>query len=166
MKRLLPVLSFLVLALFATSPFARQVNIPAGNPVVGIDIPNGWKTSATSRGIEVRSPDEEVFFWVEVYLPAQYDALVKEHETYFKGQGVVITGEANVSSSDEGGVKIQATNLPATWKGKKTILRYLAIDPNLPARNQVLLSYWASPEGDKKHDPAFQKVLESLGAPK
>ena len=166
MRRSVLLVFTILLGFFATAALARQVNVPSGNPVLGVDIPNGWKTSATNRGIEVRSPDEEIFFWIEVYLPAQYDAVVKEHEKYFKGQGVAITGEPKIATSNEDGVKIQATDFPATWKGDKTILRYLAIDPNLPAKNQVLLSFWASPEGEKKHDAAFQKILGSLGPPK
>ena len=45
------------------------------------------------------------------------------------------------------------------------MLRYLAIDPGLPGGNLVLLSYWASPEGDTMYDAAFRKGIDSLGAP-
>lgn len=165
MRRFLSGLCVLLLAL-TTPAFARQINLPSGAPIAGIDIPADWKTKATKRGIEVRSPDEEVFFWVEVYLPADQASVSKEHESYFAGQGVTITGEPKVSRSEEGGIKVQATAFPATWKGAPTVLRYLAIDPSLPAGNRVLISYWASPEGDKQHDAAFGQILRSLGPPK
>lgn len=166
MRRIRSILYFVLLVAFLSPAAARQVNLPSGNPIFGIDIPNGWKTSATKRGIEVRSPDEEVFFWVEVYHPADLAAVRGEHERYFAGQGVKATGEPKVSRNETGNVKIQATAFPATWKGAPTVLRYLAIDPGLPAGNQILISYWASPEGDKTHDAAFTKVLQSLGPPK
>ena len=157
---------FLLLLAAATGARAAQVNIPSGNPILGIDVPAGWKATATRRGIEVRSPDEEVFFWVEVYLPADLSAVRGEHERYFAAQGVKVTGEPKVSRNETGGVKVQATAFPATWKGTPTVLRYLAIDPGLSAGNQVLISYWASPEGDRTHDVAFRRVLDSLGPPK
>ncbi|MDB5511267.1 MAG: hypothetical protein JWR08_750 [Enterovirga sp.] len=166
MKTIAVVVSFVMGAVLATSSLARQVNLPSGNPIVGVDIPNNLKTSATSRGIEVRTADEEVFFWIEIYVPADYDKLVAEHEKYFKNQGVVITGTPKVSVSDEPNAKVQATDFPATWNGKPTVLRYLAIDPKLSGQNQILVSYWASPEGDRTHAPAFRKVLDSFGAPK
>lgn len=158
---------YFVLLLACLSPAtARQVNLPSGNPVFGLNVPAGWKTAATRRGIEVRSPDEEVFFWVEVYVPTDLDAVRGEHERYFAAQGVNVAGEPKVSRNETGSLKVQATAFPATWKGAPTILRYLAIDPGLPAGNQILISYWASPEGDRTHDVAFRKVLDSLGPPK
>ncbi len=166
MRRFLSGLCVLLLAMLALPASARQINLPSGNPTAGVDIPADWKTTATKRGIEVRSPDEEVFFWIEIYLPADQAAVSAEHESYFAKQGVKVTGEPKISRNDEGGIKVQATAFPATWKGAPTVLRYLFINPGLPAGNLVLISYWASPEGDKTHDAAFGKILRSLGAPK
>lgn len=166
MRLLSAVFAFALLTMAANTAMALQVNLPSGNPLVGLDIPSDWKATATRRGIEVRSPDQEVFFWVEVYLPADLATVQAEHERYFVNQGVKVTGEARISRSERGSVKVQATAFPATWKGAPTILRYLAIDPGLPAGNLVLISYWASPEGEKTYDAAFRKVLDSLGAPK
>ncbi|TDR94852.1 hypothetical protein [Enterovirga rhinocerotis] len=166
MRWLLSGPALLLVAVLAGPAWARQVNLPSGNPIAGVDIPGDWKTSATRRGVEVRSPDEEVFFWIEVYLPADQAAVSGEHERYFAKQGVKVTGEPTISRSEEGGVKVQATAFPATWKGDPTVLRYLAINPGLPSGNLVLISYWASPDGDKAHDAAFGKILRSLGPPK
>lgn len=166
MRRFVPLFCLLFFAFGTASASARQINLPAGNPIMGIDLPADWKAAASKRGIEVRSPDEEVFFWVEIYLPADKEAVTNEHQLYFARQGVEITGEPRTSRNTEGSVKVQATDFPATWKGKPTILRYLAVDPGLPAGNLVLLSYWASPQGDKMHDAVFRAVLKSLGPPK
>ncbi len=163
-QRLLALVAALCLA--AAPALSRPINIPSDSPVAGIELPGGWTTTATKRGVEVKSPDEEVFFWVEVYQPAQYAAVVAEHERYFGKQGVAITGEGRTSSSKDGNVQIKATAFPATWKGDPTVLRYLSIDPGLPSKSQILLSYWASPKGDKTHEVAFQGVLQSLGPPR
>ncbi|AWB20274.1 hypothetical protein DA075_04425 [Methylobacterium currus] len=135
-------------------------------PIVGIDVPAAWKTSPTSRGVEVKSPDEEVFFWLETYRPADEAAVRKEHNGYFAGQGVTMAGDPQISRFEEGSLKVQATDLPATWQGKPTVLRYLAIDAGLPDGRMVLLSYWASPEGDRRHAAAFKAIVNSLGSPK
>ena len=168
-RRSLSRLATLVVALVltCTAPaFAKLMSIPSGNPVVAVDIPGGWTTSTSKRGIEVKSPDGEIFFWIEVYLPADHDAVVGEHRRYFTKQQVATVGEGTSTATTEGTAKITATDFTATWKGKPTVLRYLEIDPGLPAGNQILLSYWASPEGDATHDVAFKKILKSLGPPR
>jgi hypothetical protein len=165
-KRKRMVIGAALLACLAGEVAARQINLPSRAPIVGIDVPAAWKTSPTARGVEVRSPDEEVFFWLETYRPADEAAVRKEHVDYFAGQGVTPAGDPRVSRYEEGAMKVQATDLPATWQGKPTVLRYLAIDAGLPDGRMVLLSYWASPEGDSKHASAFKAVLNSLGAPK
>lgn len=164
MTRLASVL-LLLFGLGVVPAAARPVSIPSGNPVVGVDIPEGWTTTPSKRGIAVKSPDKEVFFWIEVFLPADREAVIGEHERYFAKQDVRTTGEPKSTTSKHGPVTFTATDYPATWKGGPTVLRYLAIDPGLPAGNRVLLSYWASPEGDKMHDAAFKTILESLGPP-
>ena len=59
-------------------------------------------------------------------------------------------------------MSIRVTDLPATWKDEPTVLRYLAIDLHLPSQTQILLSYWASPDGDREHDDAMDKIIASF----
>ena len=42
------------------------------------------------------------------------------------------------------------------------MLRYLNYDPGLPGDQQILMSYWASPEGDRAHDAQMQAIVASL----
>jgi hypothetical protein len=145
---------------------AKPVNVPTGSPIISVNVPAGWATSSTDRGLEVSTQDEEVFIWVETFVPAQRKALVAEHESYFAKQGVKIAGEPEIKAETQAAFKVQATNLPATWNGKPTILRYLAYDLNLPGQTQILFTYWASPEGDKKYQAAIGAFFGSLDAPK
>jgi hypothetical protein len=116
----------------------------------------------TKRGFGVKSPDEEVFFWIETFTPDQRASVVAEHERYFARQGVRITGEPTVDTKSDPTVSIRVTDLPATSKGEPTVLRYLAIDLHLPSQTQILLSYWASPDGDREHDGAMDKIIASF----
>ena len=143
---------------------AKEVRVPSRRPVISIDMRDGWSVEDTDRGIEARSPDEEVFLWFEVYAPASEKKVFDEHQRYFNEQGVRIVGESKSSTSSENGVTIKATAFPATWKGKPTILRYLSYDLDLASRQLILMSYWASPEGDRKHDPAMQNIIGSFKA--
>lgn len=143
---------------------AVEVTLTPKMPVAKVDFPKGWSVTEIDRGVESRSPDEEVFLWFEVYASSEFNKVLKEHDTYFARQGVKVVGEAKTSSNSLAGVTIQATNLPATWKGAPTVLRYLVFDFG-KANRQMMMSVWASPEGDKKHDAAVQGIIESLKAP-
>ena len=150
------------LAFIATPGMAKTIKVSPENPVAIVDIPDGWKVVDTKRGFGVKSPDEEVFFWIETFTPDQRAGVVAEHESYFTQQGVEITGDPEVSTKDDRTVSMKSTHLPATWKGKPTVLRYLLIDLHLPSQTQILLSYWASPEGDEEHDAAMDKIIASF----
>src|SRR5690349_13719715 len=139
----------LCLAFTAAPGLAKTIKVTPAQPVAIVDIPDDWKVVDTKRGFGVKSPDEEVFFWIETFTPDQRASVVAEHERYFTRQGVRITGKAKVDTHGDRSVSIQATSLPATWNGEPTVLRYLAIDLRLPSQMQILLSYWASPEGDR-----------------
>lgn len=152
----------LLMSIVATAASALTVTLTAKDPIVTIDFPSKWKVDEIKRGVEAKSPDEEVYLWFEIFAPAEYDALVNEHKTYFDKQGVKITGEAKVFNNEENGVHVKFTDFPSTWKGAPTVLRYVAFDLGLPSQKQVLMSYWASPEGDKKHDAAMRALLKSI----
>jgi len=150
------------LAFIATPGVAKTIKVTAAHPVAIVDIPDDWKVVDTKRGFGVNSPDEEVFFWIETFTPDQRASVVAEHERYFTRQGVRITGEPKVDKQGDQTVSIQSTSLPSTWKGEPTVLRYLAIDLRLPSQTQILLSYWASPEGDREHDGAMDNIVASF----
>lgn len=147
---------------FAGTGFARTVKIVPKDAIATIELPNDWKVTEVKRGIEVRSGDEEVYLWFEVYAAGARDAVVAEHESYFKTQGVVIAGEPKIRKTETNGVTTQITDFPATWQGGPTVLRYVSIDLGLSSSKQVLLSYWASPEGDRTHDAAMRRLVDSF----
>src|SRR5262249_45888136 len=127
------------LACIATPGIAKTIKVTAANPVAIVDIPDSWKVVDTKRGFGVKSPDEEVFFWIETFTPDQRASVTAEHERYFARQGVRITGEPKVDTQGDRTVSVRSTSFPATWNGEPTVLRYLAIDLHLPSQTQILL---------------------------
>jgi hypothetical protein len=150
------------LAFIATPGVAKTVKVTPANPLAIVDIPDDWTVVDTKRGFGVKSPDEEVFFWIETFTPDQRASVVAEHDRYFKGQGVRITGEPKIDTQGDRTMSIRSTVYRATWKGEPTVLRYLTIDLHLPSQTHILLSYWASPEGDREHDAAMDKIIASF----
>jgi hypothetical protein len=142
--------------------FAETVNLPRANPVVAITFPQDWGVSRIPRGIEVKSPDEEVFVWFETFPAAAEKRVWSEHEAYFNRQGVTISGDPTIRTNADGGVSVRFIEFNAKWQGAPTVLRYLVFDLNLASKTQLMMSYWASPAGDKVHAEAMKAIIESL----
>lgn len=143
---------------------AKPVTIVPGDPPIKADIPATWKVSEIKRGIQAKTADGEVFLWFESYRPSQLEALLAEHNAYFKGQGVIITAEPKASAEEYPNYALKVSTYPATYEGKPTVLRYLSVVPKAEGKRHLLLSYWASPEGDEEYRSEMKAILQSLAA--
>lgn len=155
----------LALMLLACGPaLAKRVTVVPGDQPVTVDIPGSWKVSEIKRGVQAKTADDEVYLWFESYRPAQLDTLVGEHNAYFKDQGVTITGEARAKQVEFPTYALKISDYPATYQGKPTVLRYISVVPKSGDLRHLLVSYWASPEGDKEYDSETNAIIKSLAA--
>ena len=140
---------------------AATVEVRPNRPVAQFTIPDDWKTSHIERGIQAVSKDKEVYFWIETYKPDQFQDIVAEHSAYWKDQGVEITSR-DEAKHEENGWEIVLTTEHATWKGEPTVLYYVEYHLGLASNSNIVVTYWASPEGDKSFHDAVGDVLGSL----
>ena len=156
--------SLLIGALLLTScNFARAeiMEVDTDQPLVAANLPNSWDLNRVDRGIEAISQDKDAFVWVESYLPEELDAIIAEHNAYWKEQGVEITGHETSEHAETGG-KYAITEETATENGKPTRLLYAEYDLGLPSKRNIIVTYWASPEGDKKYNNAVADIFSSM----
>ncbi len=160
-------LSSLFLAAFlglCAPAFAEKVEIPTkGKPLV-VEVPDSWDNEEVKRGVELSTEDEEVYLWIEAYDQSQFEAVKKEMGEYLDEQGIKVTGEPKMSAHGADKYGVAVLDFPATWKGDPTVLRYLIIEPKDAAKSRLIVSYWATPAGDKKHDAETQKIIDSFAA--
>jgi hypothetical protein len=154
-------LSFVFLLTSCVLSFAGVMEVRPNRPVAEFNIPDGWKTSRIDRGIQAVSKDGEVYFWIETYQPDELQQIVAEHNAYWKDQGVVIASSDDQTHS-ENGMEVSMSNKHATWKGDPTVLYYLEFHLGLPSKSNIVLTYWASPEGDKSFHKDIGDVISSL----
>lgn len=157
-------MAFVAFALAVTPLAAKSLSLSAGTVSIAFDIPDNWESARVKRGLEIKSGDGEVFLWIESYPHADLEKIKAEHGKYFAQQGVSVTGEPKINAQDFPGYSLAMMDIPATWKGKPTVLRYIIVEPKASTKNPIMLSYWASPEGDKTHDGAMQALVNSLAA--
>jgi hypothetical protein len=129
---------------------------------ITLDVPDAFEASASSRGIELKTPDEEVFTWFEVYKGSAGDTIQAEHEKYWK-ENDVVPNDPQMTNTKVGEINVSTMFFPnATWQGKPTVLRYLRLGPVAASGTMVLMTVWASPEGIKEHGKEVEHMLDTL----
>ena len=159
----------IILALFVMIPLlplhsaeAKTVSMTTNGAPLSFNIPDDWHSSGISQGLEIKSPDDEIFLWVEAYNDPELDSIEQEHTKYFIEQGIVINGEPKIESQDFDHYGLASLHFSAQWNNKPTVLRYLMIVPKEAAASRLILSYWASPIADKAYDGAVGSLIDSL----
>lgn len=153
----------LALAGFNGAPaMAGALQITEADPVAVVTVPDAWTTAKVKRGVEIRTPDEEIYIWFELVAPGEIDTLQKEHNSYFEKEGVTITGASETMKQEVNGKAWSFTELKAKSKDGDSIIRYIAINPNVASGKIIMMTYWASPEGDKEHDAAMKALVDSI----
>ncbi|MSO99570.1 MAG: hypothetical protein EXR07_00755 [Acetobacteraceae bacterium] len=141
---------------------AETFTVGPGNGFASVTFPDSWNVRQVNRGLEASTKDQEVYIWVEAYTEATLDKLRSEHEEYFTAQGVEVKGPPQIHTITKNGLEMKAMDVPAAWNGKRTVLRYVFFDPGLASDWKLMLSSWASPEGDKQYDAESTSILESV----
>jgi len=141
---------------------AGALQLTEADPVAVVTVPDSWPNSKIARGIEIKTPDDEIYLWFELVPPGEIDALQKEHNGYFDKEGVTITGSSETVKSEVKGKAWSFTELKAKSKDGDSIIRYIAINPNVPSGKIIMMTYWASLDGHKEHDAAMSKIMDSI----
>jgi len=142
--------------------WAAMYAIGPGDGFVTVIFPNAWQVSATDRGVQAQTKDDEVYVWAEAYNEGNLEEVSREHQKYYDEQGVVVTGKPQTKDGTVNGIAARFMNLPATWHGKPTVLQYVFLDPGPGKKWKLMLSEWASPEGDKQYDSDTNDILNSV----
>lgn len=148
-------------AALALSALAGTHKVPSENPFATIAIPDEWKTDAIEGGIEATSDDGEVYLAIEETDSDSIKECVAAAVKYLKGKGVTVTES---SMTQEEGKLGEMDLVDISWDGK---------DEDGPARiglsivavtktKGLLVIYWASPAGEKKHAPALEAIAKSI----
>ena len=153
--------AFAVCFALVASSLATTYKVPEDNTVATINAPAEWKANNYDKGIELTSDDGEVYIAIEATDAKGVEHSMDEAMEYLKNKGVTV--DAKTVKQNEG--KLSGRDaVMISWDGE---------DEDGPARVQlmvvsvtnekgVLFLYWASPEGEKKHQKEISAIAESL----
>lgn len=159
MKKL-PLAVLLALALL-TPAFAKTFKVPGEDSFASITIPDDWKSKEIDNGVESESPDSEVYFAVEATDAKGLEKTIEEAVEYLNEKGVTV--DLKTQKQSEGKVN-GMDGIDITWNGKDKEGDAIISLTILAAKKEkmLLITYWASPEGTKKHDKELGAILQSI----
>ncbi|MDQ6765830.1 MAG: histidine kinase [Verrucomicrobiota bacterium] len=154
-------LSLTLAAAFAIPGFAGTHKLPEDKPLATITIPDAWETDDIDAGIEATSDDGEVYLAVETTDAANVKAAMDESIKFFKDKGVTV--DDSTLKTQEGKIgDMDVVDL--SWDGKdedgptKVSVTLVAVTKE----KGLLLTYWGSPEGEKKHATELRDIAQSI----
>ncbi|SDR39340.1 hypothetical protein SAMN05444161_3449 [Rhizobiales bacterium GAS191] len=154
----------LLAALLASAPgfvYAKNFAVPPKNPIATVSLPDDWDADEIDTGAEVTSADGEVYIAFETVKAAKVETAVKEAIDYLVKKGVNIEA-ASMKQKD---ITINGmTGFEIDWDGKdKDGAAKISLTLLAPTKDRfVMLTYWASPEGEEKNMEALMKIEKSI----
>ena len=159
-------LPLITLSPLASSPvIAKVLNFKGTGVAFPINLPDTWRVRNIDRGVEIRSPDEEVYLWVEAVTTDSIERVIDEYFKYFKTQGVTTRQPVDQQTHTVGGVDVIQMDIPATYEGADTIVRFVITEARPKESKGLFIGYWASPKGDKAHDATMSGIIADLVRP-
>jgi len=153
--------ALLLSALLALPAFAGTHKIPKEEPLATIAFPSGWKVEDSDESIDATSDDGEIYINLELNDGDSIEGAIEETFGYLKKNKVTVDMASKKQSEGEiNGLK----GIQFSFDGKdedgpaKISLMVIQISE----KKGLLLLYWASPEGEKKHQAELDTILGSL----
>ena len=152
----------LLLALALLTPaLAKTYKLPDEESFASITIPDDWKSKEIDSGVEAQSSDDEVYFYVEATDAKGMDKSIVEAVEYLSEQGVTVDDKTMKQS--EGKIN-GMEGIDVTWNGKDkegdAIISLTILAAN--KEKVLLIAYWGTPDGTKKHDKVLGEILKSI----
>jgi hypothetical protein len=142
--------------------WAKVFPIPTDDPIATINVPDAWEPDTFEGGVEMNSPDNEVYIAAEqVEADDLTDAVAETVKTLAKDGLEIDTSTKKEKDITINGLK--AHDLAYTGKDKDGPCNFSITLVETPKPNVFLmLSYWGSDEGEKTNAEALTAIAQSI----
>jgi hypothetical protein len=142
---------------------AKTYSIPDPNPVAVITLPDDWDSTEIAKGVESTSEDEAVYVAIEVTELKDAAKGIADTVLWLKSKDVVV----DQSTMEKQPFSINGLEgVQVKWTGKdedgptNISLTLLQVTDT----KGLILTYWASPEGEKANLKELVAIINSLKA--
>lgn len=157
------VLTAACLVLLPTLTNAKTYSIPDPNPVAVITLPDDWESTEIAKGVESTSDDDTVYVAVEVTELKDAAKAIAEAVVWLKSKDVVIDEKTmeqkpfSINGLD--GVQVKWTGKDEDGPTNISLTLLQVTDTK-----GLVLTYWASPAGEKENIKELIAIINSLKA--
>ncbi len=159
MKKLL--LAAIIAIAVPALAFAKTSKIPDDDTVAIVTIPDAWSINEIDNGVEATSPDSEVYVAVEAAPTKNVQQTAIDAVKWLAKQGVTI----DPSTMKQKEIKINGMDaVDLSWDGKdKDGPTKVSVTLIVASASKVLvLTYWASPDGEKTNEADLIAIASSI----
>lgn len=151
----------LFLCAFIAPGFAKNLAIPAKDPIATIAIPDKWKLEEIQYGYSAKSPDGDVFFSVEYAVESRVDKMFAETKTWMKENKIKTKDEGVQKEMEIGGLPAKIFTYVATDENGDTQIDFVTIPAG---KRLILITIWASKEEREANKDDIIAIQQSLKA--
>lgn len=147
--------------MLATAAEAGALKFPSDAPVAEIAAPDGWELGETDTGIEVTSPDDAVYFFIDVADAKTTEAVI-EDAAAFLGENGVTVDQKSLKESHDTLNGMEMANLD--WDGTDAdgpVSIGLSIVQAKPDK-LLVITYWGTKGEQEKHAADLGAIISSL----
>ena len=154
---------FLAAAIFgATTTLAKVYAISGSDPVAAVEVPDDWKPTDIDNGIEMQSPDGDIYVAIESVKADNITDVVAESVKVLAKQGLVIDkASKKIKDYEANGMKIHDIDYSGEDKDGSTEFALTLVETPDPEKF-VMLTFWGSKEAQKTNDAAIGSIMQSL----
>jgi hypothetical protein len=159
MKKLL--LAAIIAIAVPALAFAKTSKIPDDDTVAIVTIPDAWSINEIDNGVEATSPDSEVYLAIEAAPTKNVQQTAIDAVKWLAKQGVTIDS----STMKQKEIKINGMDaVDLSWDGKdKDGPTKVSVTLVVASASKVLvLTYWASPDGEKSNENDLVAIASSI----
>lgn len=153
--------AFLLAGPLAGGLAAKTMKLPAQNSAASVNVPDSWKPDPTDEGMEAVSPDGSVYIAIEVADIGNIEDLINENFAYLKKNKVQINEKSRKDRElTLNGMHVADFSFDGRDKDGPTKISISLI--NVKPEKLLVVTYWASPAGEKKYNDAILSILNGI----
>lgn len=161
-QRFAAALFFSTAVLATTGAYAKVYSIPAADAIATVNAPDDWEPSEITNGIEMNSPDGDVYVSIESVKADKISDAVAESVKVLTEQGLVLDQASQKTHDVEAnGMKIHVYDYEAKDDDGPTEFSISLVETRMPD-TYVMFTARASAEAQKTNDAAMSAIMQSI----
>ena len=156
------VIAMTALLAFVPAAQAKVYSIPSQDAIATIDGPDDWEPNETDNGVEMNSPEGDIYIDVEAVKAKDITAAVSDTVKLLADQGLVIDESSKkTNDSETNGMKMHDFMYSAKDNDGPTNFAITLVETSDPG-TFLMLTFWGSDEALKSNGKALGEITHSV----